>query len=109
MCSPGKLPKTDWYTVKRYPVSALEKFTKDNALDLVVLEREHYNEGDPMKYYARYEDSYVLGDGVLIGSFGNGGTPEDAVRNWGEKISLKTLVIGAWGSSRREIRVPRIT
>jgi hypothetical protein len=43
-----------------------------------------------------------MGDGVLISSFGNGKTPEEAIANYGREIHQKKIVVDGFKDSRRE-------
>jgi hypothetical protein len=43
---------------------------------------------------------------VLGGEYGNGHTPQEAIRAYGHIVAGKLLVVDAYGSSRREYRVP---
>lgn len=43
---------------------------------------------------------------ILSGDFGNGTTPEEAIKDYLEKIEGKLLVLGAYTDNRREYNVP---
>jgi len=49
--------------------------------------------------------AYIKDGGFLIGEFGNGRTFEDAVRDYAQKISGRTLVANPSSSNRKEITV----
>lgn len=85
----------------------IEEFA--NAHDLTMNIRERRRPlGDQSRFYASFDRCDVKGDGVLIGSCGNGATPEAAIANYAEAISMKRLVWNAHGEDRREIDVWRL-
>ena len=95
-------------TIEKIPEVTIEEFAETNDLEMVVKERE-LPEGDPARFYASFKHCDVKGDGVLIVSFGNGATPEEAIANYGREIHLKTLVFkDCFQGLRREIRPVRI-
>ena len=51
-----------------------------------------------------YQSAYIKDDGLLIGTFGAGGTFEEACENYLQKISGKTLVFDYPGH-RKEVTV----
>jgi len=60
------------------------------------------------RWSAGFRGAEVKGDGVLIGSHGNGKTPEDAIVDYVDEICGKTLVFNAYSSrDRREFNVPQ--
>lgn len=77
----------------------IEEFAVFHNLQMVVSERR-LPLGDLMRFYAKFEDCDLKGDGVLIGMFGNGPTPEQAIKDYARKISLQTLV--KYGNSCKE-------
>jgi len=95
-------------TIEKIPEITIEEYAETNDLEMVVKERE-LPENDPARFYASFKHCDVKGDGVLIGSFGNGATPEEAIANYGREIHLKTLVYeDCFKGPRREIRPVRI-
>lgn len=62
------------------------------------------------RYVAEFESTRVVEDkrdSVMAGLYGNGGTPEEAVRDYVEKIRGKWLIIHAMDEERRkEFGVP---
>lgn len=48
-------------------------------------------------------------DGCLIGEYGNGKTPYEAIKNYAEKISGKVLVFNAYSPTRKEFNCPKLT
>jgi hypothetical protein len=64
--------------------------------------------GDPGRFYAHFKRAEEVGDGVLIGTHGNGATPEHAIAAYAQKISLRRIAVDAYSEGRREIDVPRL-
>ena len=83
----------------------LEEFAELHNLTMWVRERslglQHFG-----RFLASFEDSDVKDGSVLIGSYGNGNTPEEAIADYSCQIQDKLLVIDAYGPNRREIWVP---
>ena len=48
-----------------------------------------------------YKDS-----GILVGMYGNGKTADEAVQNYAQRISGKTLVVNAMSKERAEYKIP---
>jgi hypothetical protein len=69
-----------------------------------VHERSHID--SPTRFYAHFFDAEISEGRILVGSFGNGRTEEEAIENYAAEISGKVLVIGAYKKERREIIVP---
>ena len=57
------------------------------------------------RFYASFEDVEVKGRGVLIGAFGDGSTPEEAMEDYLKKIMGKVLVYRAMSEYRKEVAV----
>lgn len=93
--------------VERIPEMTLDEFAAREGLELIVMERR-LPIGHPSRFYARFDRCETKGDGVLIGEYGDGATPEDAADEFRQMISLKTLVYSAYTDARREIVVPRL-
>jgi hypothetical protein len=64
--------------------------------------------GSPMRFYAHFEHCDVIGDGVLIGTFGDGATKQQAVEDYAKQISLKRIAINALKPQERRLSVPRL-
>ena len=92
-------------TIERIDIN---QFAERNNLVIEVNERspDYHNQSGDNKYYAMFVDCDVKDGGCLVGMFGNGATPEDAVREYAESISNKTIVYKALSEERKEIRVP---
>ena len=48
----------------------------------------------------------ISDDGFLIGRFGNGHNPDDAINDYIKKIRGKVIVINALSENRKEFHVP---
>ena len=97
--------------VEARPRSTLEEFAVRHGLEMVVRERSAefgFPEGHHARWYAQFEGADIGEHGCLRGTFGNGRTPEEAIRNYGPEISEKHLVVDSRKPSRREIDVPII-
>jgi hypothetical protein len=90
------------------PTTTLEDFADAHGLVMEVHERER-PVGDPSRYYAHFKDAEVReGTCCLIGLFGDGRTPEEAIDEYSRAISLRTLVLRAMTKDRAELQVPRL-
>ena len=90
------------------PQTSIEDFADKNNLVMEIHERRLPDES-PSRYYAHFKSAEAReGTCCLIGLFGNGRTPEEAIRNYAREISLRTLIIDAMTEHRREITVPRL-
>jgi hypothetical protein len=95
-------------TLEKIPELTIDEYAEKHGLEMVVRERP-LPEGVPIRFYANFKNSEVKGFGVLIGKFGNGATPEEAIANYGKEIHLETLVIDAgYSDKRKEIPPTRI-
>lgn len=74
--------------------------------DLVMRIEERSKQSGLPRYYAHFENCEVAEDGALIGSFGNGNTPEEAMADYAREIEGKRLVVDAFGPFRRAFDVP---
>ena len=87
---------------------SIATFADRHGLVMEVTERDHLPKGDHSRYYANFKAVEENGDGVLIGLFGDGRTPDEAIASYANIISLKRLVVDAFEKSRREIKAPRL-
>ena len=116
-CRASGIVRSDWFAsflttmkIERHEIekNSIEDFADQHNLVMEVHERR-YPVGDPARYYAHFKSAEAReGMCALIGLFGNGATPEEAIAAYAEEISLRTLIIDAMRTSRREIRVPRL-
>lgn len=97
--------KIELHEIERDTISA---FADKNNLTMEVHERAR-PVGDPARYFAHFKDSDAKeGECCLIGLFGDGRSPDEAIAAYANKISLRILVIGALTDERRVIKVPRL-
>ena len=94
-------------TIEYIPTDTLDGFATKHDLRLHIRERA-LPVGHPDRYYASFDNCEVSEPPFLVGVFGNGATPDEAKRDYAEVISMKRIVINAWGMKRREIDVPRL-
>lgn len=94
-------------TIEAIPQSSIAEFTKQHDLEIKVFERKEPKDS-PIRYYAHFDGADVKGNGFLIGEYGNGTTPEQAIDDYARRIEFRTLVFNAYGEDRREIKVPRL-
>lgn len=83
---------------------SIEEFAETHDLVMEIHERTDKDGLD--RYYAHFEDAEVSDSNFLIGAYGNGKTPEEAVVNYAEEISGKMIVVDAMSDKRRNIIVP---
>lgn len=83
-------------------------FEKEHGLDLVVTERSKEYHNPVFKFYARFETTETMDGGLLIGEYGNGNTPEEAIHDYCFRISEKRIVFKAMTDERKEIKVPKL-
>jgi hypothetical protein len=88
------------------PVSTLEKFADEHNLTMIVKERKTDTESDN-RFFAEFENAEIREGIILSSAYGNGNTPERAIKDYARKIELKTIVIDAYGTNREVIDVPR--
>jgi len=87
----------------------LEEFADKHGLTMEVRERRLDGEArtrNLARWVASFQRCEVKGEGVLIGSYGNGNTPEEAIADYASKIRGEVLVVDAMTGSRREIPCP---
>lgn len=87
---------------------SVQEFADQHQLTMEIHERSKREFPMLERYYAFFEACEVKEGSVLVGVFGNGETPEDAMKDYAEKISEKRLVFFA-GDERRlrfELQAP---
>ena len=99
--------------IERKPANrqTLEAFADQHGLTMEIVERTRTDlarcfDYSKMRFYAGFKGVDVSDGCMLIGSVGNGGTEDDALRDYARQISGKKLVIGAFTPERREIWAP---
>ena len=86
----------------------IEEFGEKN--DLVMEIHERYV-GRPVlkldRFYARFSHLDLFDGVFIIGTFGNGNTPEEAIKDYARKLSGQRVLMNAFGNRKeREFRVP---
>ena len=93
--------------------TTLVDFADQHGLIMEIRERTPEDLGsrwsEDRRYYARFKGGEIKDGGVLQASYGNGSTPEMAMRVYAKEISGGLLVLNAYTSDRREIYVPLLT
>src|SRR5206468_11205767 len=82
----------------RQVTTSLQQLADQFTLNLHVYERD---EGP--RFYAAFENVETKAPGVLVGTYGNGNTPEEAVTDYARQLTDKVLVIRAYQSGRCEV------
>lgn len=95
-------------------INQVESTTIENFADhygLVMEVNERTNPKQPCwRWYASFKHCEVKSGGGLTSNFGDGTTPEEAIKHYARNISLKNIVINAYKKDkRREITVPMLT
>ena len=86
-------------TIKAKERMTLEDFADKHNLEMIV--REH-----DWGWAAAFDNIEIKDRSILISACGIGSDPEQAIADYKNRISEKTLVIGAYTTQRKEIRVP---
>lgn len=84
----------------------LAGFADYHGLEMVVRERDAEFAGGNWRFYAHFKDAEVMERGCLCGEFGNGATPDLAMRDYAIRIAGKRIAIDARRACRRNIDVP---
>lgn len=91
------------------PEMTIEEFAEKHDLIMEVNERRSDRMRRPWRFYASFKYAELReGDRLLRGAYGNGDTAEEAIANYAEEISGGLLILNAYGSDRKEIKVPRL-
>lgn len=90
--------------------TSLAKFADKNKLVMKVHERDVDTlKWSPSlcKFHASFQDTEISEGCFLLSQHGNGNTPNQAIKDYGNIISGKLLIVNAGNpEKRREIRVP---
>jgi hypothetical protein len=98
--------------IKKFEVerSSIENFADKHLLVMEVHERSPHHMGgrwsEDSRYFAHFEHAEIQDGSCLVGTYGNGATPESAIAAYAQEISGKLLVVNAGTRSRIDIRVP---
>ena len=92
------------------PTQSFSTFADEHWLAMDVTERSGGSPNSSMRFYACFKHSETkrsTADGCLAGTYGNGATPDAAIKNYAEKLRGKLLVVNAMSDTeRREIQCP---
>lgn len=88
--------------------TSIEQFADNHGLVMVVRERPNDRRAGLCRFYAQFKGAEIKEDCFLVGMFGDGNTPEDAIYDYSKRISRKLLVVDAMANSRREIQVQKL-
>ncbi len=86
--------------------SSLEEFADKHGLVMQVFERSASISTPAQRYYARFEDTEVMGRGVLRGVYGEGPNPDAAIKDYASRIAGTRIAVKAYTDKRREFEVP---
>ncbi len=87
----------------------LEAFANKHSLVMQVSERDVAAQAIGMsKYTARFKGVEVKKGLALESAYGNGATPENAIKDYCSVISGQWLVINAYGDGRRLMYAPHL-
>lgn len=92
---------------KDIPQITIEEFADKYDLTMEIHERP-LPEGASARFYAHFKSCEIMDRGCLRGTFGDGATPEEAIKDYAASIRLCRIVIDARHPTRREIEVPRL-
>jgi hypothetical protein len=87
------------------PRSTIEDFADENGLVMQIRERPQSLQCHG-RFIASFKDCEEKGDGVLIGTYGNGQSEWQAIEDYARKISGKVLAHQPSNKKRRDLRVP---
>ncbi len=85
------------------PMCSLEEFATKHGLEMVVTERI-LDKG--ARYMARFRHVEVKHGAYLSGLYGEGDSPENAIKDYAQGIIGERLIINATQNDRREIVAP---
>lgn len=92
-------------TVHELPRMTVEEFADLHDLEMEV--RERFSEDGPYRFYAHFSETEESRGGLLVGVYGDGGSPEEAIANYAKAISGKLLVVQPFSpEGRKKISVP---
>lgn len=89
----------------RQPID-IETFADMMNLSLEINSRPRKTDA---RYYAKFSCVEIMENGMLVGTYGDGRTPNEAVAAYAKQLSGKRIAVGAYTDNRREINVPELT
>lgn len=90
------------------PRPTFEEWVEKHNLTVEVVDRDHLPEDDPNRYYAHFPECEEKDGNILAGTFGDGATPEEAIRDYAKQVGGKHLVFHAWDAEKRYYLFPPI-
>ena len=84
----------------------IEKFAELHDLTMVINERPY--SVPTMRFYAEFKNTELMLGHGLRGASGDGATPEEAVAEYAQNISLRKIAVNAFKTYRKNIDVPRL-
>lgn len=88
-------------------IKEITDFEKEIGNELIVKERPFYN-ARIERFYVSFDNSFLKENGCLVGYFGNGKTIDDAIIDYCELISCRSIVFNPFCEKRKEIQqLPR--
>lgn len=81
-------------------------FAERHDLTMCINERPP---GMGVRYYARFESCEVIDGSCLVGIYGNGRTPDEAISGYAEALSHKRVAVDAYTDKRKELNVPKLS
>lgn len=82
----------------------LESFADSHGLVMHIGRRNGFP--PECSYYASFRDIEVKDGGFLISTYGDGSTPQQAIRNYAKELSERTLIRDSMGTNRAVIKAP---
>jgi len=87
----------------------LEDFANEHNLTMLVSERDITAQALSMSNYtAKFKGVEVKKGLTLEGAYGNGMTPEEAIKDYCKQISGQWIAVNAYSDSRRLIYAPHL-
>lgn len=96
--------------IKQLAKCTIEDFADAHDLTMIVTERNVRGISSDKKYYSHFdgaEDKEDFSSPTLESSYGNGSSPDEAIKNYAYKISGRVLIFNAASKKDRlEIQCP---
>lgn len=86
--------------------TTLEEFADQHELVMEISERDTVAYPSLPRYFACFQHCELKCDGMLIGAYGNGDTPEEAMKDYAKRISGKALAFFDPDQGRHDLQVP---
>jgi len=90
-------------STKQDKLFTIEEFAENHNLEMVVNERENIPPSISGRFYASFKHCDLKDGGMLCGAYGDGITPENAIKEYAKRINGELLVFNAYSEDRREI------